>query len=504
VRRRVKTTKTARKQLQLWPKPAPAEPAPQSAAAFPWRGKTVHLIGIGGIGMSGIAALLPHYGCTVTGCDSGGSDIIESLTRRGIPVSIGHSPEHITDGLGLVIVSAAIRDTNPEVREAARRGIPVVKYAQALGWLMKDRDGIAVSGAHGKTTTTSMIAYALSYGGKHPAMVVGGVVPQLGGNSLSSRSGPFVVEACEYDRSFLNLSPKAVVVTNIDREHLDYYSGWLDELVGAFGDFVAQAPADGLCAVNGDDPNVLIAAKRSRARVETFGEGKDCDWRVSEWSRADGRTRFRAFHRGRNIGVFELLVPGYYNVRNALACIAVSTFFDVNRQDVREALAEFRGARRRFDRLGEADGVMVFDDYGHHPTEVRVTLDAARQEFPKRRLFCVFQPHQCSRTRLLMNDFAGAFGSADRVIVPDIYSVRDSDADRASVHSQDLVATLRRNGVQAEYGSQFPETVDRLLHSVRSGDLVMTMGAGPVNDVGIRLLAELKKREQSHELVLRT
>ena len=500
MRRRPKTT---RKQLHLWPKSAHAEPSKESGPPIPWRGSAVHLIGIGGIGMSGIAALLPHYGCTVTGCDAGGSDIIESLTRRGIRISIGHSPEHITGQLGLVIVSAAIRDTNPEVREAMRRGIPVVKYAQALGWLMKDRDGIAVSGAHGKTTTTSMIAYALSYGGKHPAMVVGGVVPQLGGNSLTGRGGPFVVEACEYDRSFLNLSPKAVVVTNIDREHLDYYSG-LDELVEAFGAFVAQAPADGLCAANGDDPNVLCAAKRSRARVETFGEGKDCDWRVSEWTRADGRTRFRAFHRGKNIGVFELLVPGFYNVRNALACIAISNFFDVNRQDVRESLAEFRGARRRFDRLGEAAGVMVLDDYGHHPTEVRVTLDAARQEFPKRRLLCVFQPHQCSRTRLLMNDFAGAFGSADRVIVPDIYSVRDSEADRASVHSQDLVETLRRNGVQAEYGSRFPETVDRLLRSVRSGDLVMTMGAGPVNDVGIRLLQELKKREQSHELALRT
>ena len=496
-------TKTVHKQLKLWAKPVSAEPSKESGPPMPWRGAAVHLIGIGGVGMSGIAALLPHYGCTVTGCDVGGSDIIESLTRRGIRVSIGHSPEHITDKLGLVIVSAAIRDTNPEVREAARLGIPVVKYAQALGWMMKDRDGIAVSGAHGKTTTTSMIAYALSYGGKHPAMVVGGVVPQLGGNSLTGRGGPFVVEACEYDRSFLNLSPKAVVVTNIDREHLDYYSG-LDELVEAFGEFVARAPADGLCAANGDDPNVLRAAKRSRARVETFGDGKDCDWRVGEWARADGRTRFRAFHRGKNIGVFELLVPGYYNVRNALACIAVSSFFDVNRQDVRESLAEFRGARRRFDRLGEAAGVMVFDDYGHHPTEVRVTLDAARQEFPKRRLVCVFQPHQCSRTRLLMNEFAGAFGSADCVIVPDIYSVRDNEADRASVHSQDLVATLRRNGVQAEYGSQFPETVDRLLHSVRSGDLVMTMGAGPVNDVGIQLLLELKKREQSHELVLRT
>lgn len=493
--------KSSRNQLRIWDKPAAERPA-ESGPPASWRYKKVHLIGIGGIGMSGIARLLPHYGCSVSGCDVGRSDITESLARRGIPVSIGHSPEHIAHGSDLVIISAAIRDTNPELREAARRGIPVIKYAQALGWLMKDRDGIAVSGAHGKTTTTSMIAYALSYAGKDPAMVVGGLVPQLGGNSRAGRGGPFVVEACEYDRSFLNLSPKAVVVTNIDRDHLDYYSG-LDELIEAFGSFAARVPADGLVAVNGDDPNALRAVQKCSARVETFGEGTRCAWRAAEWGRADGRTRFRAFHHGRNAGIFELLVPGFYNVRNALACIAITHFFDANRQDVREALAEFRGARRRFDRLGEAAGVMVLDDYGHHPTEVRVTLDAARQEYPQRRLLCVFQPHQCSRTRVLMDDFARSFGAADRVIVPDIYSVRDSEADRASVHSLDLVRHLCRNGVEAEYGSQFPETVDRLLSSVRSGDLVMTMGAGPVDHVGRRLLRELKKRERSDGLVLR-
>jgi UDP-N-acetylmuramate--alanine ligase len=476
------------------PKPGQRWPEP-----IAWHGKKVHLIGIGGIGMSGIAKMLPHYGCQVSGCDVEKSDITESLARRGIAVSIGHSPEHVAsfrpgEAGDLVIISAAVRDTNPELRAAARLGIPVIKYAQALGWLTRDHDGIAVSGAHGKTTTTSMITYSLSYGGKQPSMIVGGLVPQLGGNSRSGRGGPFVVEACEYDRSFLNLSPKAVVITNIDRDHLDYYSGGLDELIEAFGSFAALAPASGLVTVNGDDPNALRAASRSKAPVETFGEGPECAWRVSEWSRADGRTRFRAFHNGRNLGVFELLVPGFYNVRNALACIAICNFFDVNRQDVREALAEFRGARRRFDRLGEAAGVMVLDDYGHHPTEVRVTLDAARQEFPHRRLLCVFQPHQCSRTRMLLDEFARSFDSADCVIVPDIYSVRDSDADRASVHSRDLVRCLRRNGVEAEYGSQFPQTVDRLLGSVRSGDVVMTMGAGPVNHVGKRLLQELRKR----------
>ena len=267
-------------------------------------------------------------------------------------------------------------------------------------------------------------------------------------------------------------------------------------MVEAFGSFAALAPAGGLVAVNGDDPNALRRREPEQgARSKRSARVPQCAWRVSEWSRADGRTRFRAFRNGRNarrLRVARARVSTTCATRSP--CIAICNFFDVNRQDVREALAEFRGARRRFDRLGEAAGVMVLDDYGHHPTEVRVTLDAARQEFPQRRLLCVFQPHQCSRTRLLLDDFAHSFGSADCVIVPDIYSVRDSEADRASVHARDLVQRLRRNGVEAEYGSQFPQTVERLLCSVRSGDVVMTMGAGPVNHVGKRLLQELKKR----------
>jgi UDP-N-acetylmuramate--alanine ligase len=496
--------KREEKQLRLWP----AGKSAAAVAARPlvppkWTGCRVHLMGIGGIGMSGIARLLQALGCEVSGCDSSRSDITDALAQRGVPVSIGHSPGHVQEGADLLVMSAAIRETNPELREARRRGVSVVKYAEALGWLMKERDGIAVSGSHGKTTTTSMIAYALSYAGLNPAMLVGGLVPQLGGNARPSRKGPFVVEACEYDRSFLNLTPKAAIITNVDRDHLDYYSG-IDDLVDAFGAFAERTARDGVVLVNGDDPNAMKAAERAVARVETFGEGEDCAWRVPEWTRADGHTRFRAYHKGRNIGVFDLLAPGFYNVRNALACIAACGFFGANRQEVRESLAEFRGARRRFDRLGEADGVLVLDDYGHHPTEVRVTLDALRQEYPSRRVWCVFQPHQCSRTRLLLNEFAGAFGSADRVIVPDIYSVRDSRADQRRIHSRDLVQELRRNGVEAEYGAEFRITMDRLLASVRRGDLVMTMGAGPVDELARGLLVELKKRESRDAVVLRT
>ncbi len=450
--------------------------------------------------MSGIALLLRHEGCRVSGCDAAPGEITESLMRDGVPIATGHSPGHLDDDTDMVIISAAIRDTNPELREARRRNLRVYKYAQLLGWLMSRREGIAVAGSHGKTTTTSMIAYTFNHAGRDPSMLVGGIVPQLGGNTRNGGAGPFVVEACEYDRSFLNLRPMAAVITNIDRDHLDYYRG-IDELVEAFGAFASRVAPSGVMVVNGDDPHALRAAMRSLARVETFGEGDSCGWRLTRWKRRNGRTRFRVAHHGRDLGEFDLLAPGLYNIRNALACMAVCRHFGVATQQIREALATFKGARRRFDRIGEAAGVTVMDDYGHHPTEVRVTLDAARQEFPGRRMWCVFQPHQYSRTRLLLDEFGASFGSADRVIVPDIYSVRDTVSDRRSVHARDLVRAIRDNGVDAVYGADFPRVVNRLLLDVTRGDVVMTMGAGPVDSVARSLFVELRKLEGTHALV---
>lgn len=503
--RRRRTLRNVDGQLSLWAEPVEkVSSAPEGPfASTSLNGKRVHLIGIGGIGMSGIAQMLKHQGCVVTGCDAKASELITDLGTHGIGVSIGHSPEHVGEGTDLVIISAAIRDTNPELRSAQQRSVPILKYAQALGWLMRGRDGIAVSGSHGKTTTTSMIAWSLSVAGIDPSVVVGGLVPQLGGNAVSGARGPFVVEACEFDRSFHNLTPRAAVITNIDRDHLDYYTGGLPELEESFERFAKRVEEDGIVVVNGDDPGAMRATERIGATRETFGEGRECLWRVDRWTRREGRTQFRVLHRGRDFGTYELMVPGLYNVRNALACIAISAFFEANRQSVREALASFRGAKRRFDRLGEAAGVTVMDDYGHHPTEVAVTLAAAREEYPQRRLWCVFQPHQYSRTRMLMPEFATAFGKADRVIVPDIYAARDSEADRASVHARDLVQELRKNGVEAEYGHELGETLDRLLQVVESGDVVMTMGAGPVDNVAHDLLRELRKRETQHVVVSR-
>ena len=491
-------------QLDLWPGTPRAVERVQPVFPSDLRcGRHVHLIGIGGIGMSGIARLLQEDGCHVTGCDACRSEITDGLLCDGIRVAIGHSPRHLAGHVDLVVMSAAIRETNPELREAQRRGIPVAKYAQSLGWLVNGRRGIGVSGSHGKTTTTSMIAYTLSHAGKNPSMLVGGIVPQLGGSACNGGSGPFVVEACEYDRSFLHLTPLAAVITNIDRDHLDYYSG-LEDLVDAFGSFASRVAPDGLIVVNGDDPNAFRASGRALARVETFGEGGACTWRLGSWHRSDGRTTFTVSYEGRDLGEFQLLVPGLYNIRNSLACMAICHFFGVDMSDIRYALATFAGARRRFDRLGEAAGVMVLDDYGHHPTEVRVTLDAAREEFPRRKLWCVFQPHQCSRTHMLLCEFGRSFHSADRVIVPDIYSVRDSAADRGSVHALDLVREIRSNGVAAEYRPRFPQVVRRLLSEVRSGEMVMTMGAGPVDHVAQSFLVELRKREGGHGLVWRS
>jgi len=501
-RRRVKSDDG---QLKLWPGEEAHSPA-RSFEADSLLGQRVHLLGIGGIGMSGMAQLFLERGCLVSGCDARASELTRALEGAGIRVMIGHSPGHLSEDVDLVVVSAAVRATNPELRAARRRGIEVMKYAEALGRLMTGREGVAVAGSHGKTTTSSMIAYAMSTAGRDPGMVIGGLVPQLGGNARDGGEGPFVVEACEYDRSFLELRPRAAVITNIDRDHMDYYKD-VAELAEAFGVFASRVPADGLVAVNGDDPQAVQAASSARARVETFGEGRGCAWRIGEWERHDGRTRFQLYRRGRVAGGYELLVPGLYNIRNAAACVAVCSFFGLDRGDVREALASFRGVRRRFDRLGEASGIMVMDDYGHHPTEIRVTLDAVREEFPSRRVWCVFQPHQCSRTRILLEDFAVSLCGADRVIVPDIYSVRDTPADRRSVHARDLVAQLVERGVAAEYMAPFGRVVDRLLIGVESGDLVMTMGAGPVDDVGRKFLEELRKREgreETHELALRS
>lgn len=454
--------------------------------------KHIHFIGIGGIGMSGIARMLASEGKTVSGSDLAETEITRSLARAGIHVTTGHSAGNITEDVDLVVVSAAVKEENPELAEARRRGVAVQKYARVLGRLMSERRGIAVSGTHGKTTTTAMIAMALMRAGLDPSFVVGACVGPLGGSSAAGTGHLFVVEACEYDRSFLNLHAHCAVINNIDADHLDYYTGGLDEIIEAFAQFASQVRPDGLLVVNALDGNAVSAARRASCEVESFAiEQPDADWSADCLRLTGGLYGFRVLHRGKDLGSFELGIPGRHNVSNALAAMACCRWAGVDVSVVRRSLREFHGADRRFQVVGETAGVTVVDDYAHHPAEISETLRAAGEFFRGRRITVVFQPHQASRTRFLLADFAASFGGADVVLVPDIYFVRDSQSERQQVNSSDLVRAMRGHGKECYYLPTFADIEEHLRRKLSEGDVVITMGAGNVFEVGRSLLRML-------------
>jgi len=449
------------------------------------------MIGIGGVGMSGVARVLLSEGVAVSGSDMAERPVVETLRGMGAAVEVGHAAENVPAEAGAVVISAAVKDENPELQEARRRSLPVLKYAEALGLLMREKRGVAVAGTHGKTTTTAMLACILERAGLSPSFVVGAEVPELGTSSREGSGEVFVAEACEYDRSFLNLHPRIAVITNIEEDHLDYYSG-LDEIRGAFAEFARVVPSDGLVLVNAHDRDALAAAEGAPARVETFGSGVEADWRSENLRGARGRYVFDLVGRGENLGRVELGVPGVHNVLNALAAAAVAGELGVDSEAVRGALAAFSGAARRFEVVAFERGVTVIDDYAHHPTEIQATLKTVRDSFADGRLTVVFQPHQHSRTRFLLKDFARSFSQADRVIVPDIYFVRDSEQERQAVSARDLVRELSGLGYAAEYRPGWEEIVARLLADLAPGDVVVTMGAGDVYEVAYELAGRLR------------
>jgi len=454
--------------------------------------KRIHFIGVGGIGMSGIARMLALEGKTVSGSDLVTSSVTRSLAEAHVTVATPQLASNISDDIDLVVISAAIKEDNPELVEARRRGIRVEKYARVLGRLMNERRGIAVSGTHGKTTTTAMIATVLTRAGLAPSFVVGADVPALGGSSGAGTGDLFVVEACEYDRSFHNLNPHCAVINNIEEDHLDYYTGGLDEIVESFAHFASQVRAEGLLVVNRADENAQRAARSAFCPVETFAVGDDsADWSAQTPAARRGVYSFNVLFRGQDLGTFELGIPGRHNVSNALAAMACCRWAGVKAAIVREALRGFHGAERRFQVLGRPGGVTVVDDYAHHPSEIRETLRAARAFFEARRIFVVFQPHQHSRTRFLLSDFAASFGEADVVLVPDIYFVRDSQSERQQVNASDLVREMKAYGKVCHYLPTFGEIEDHLRRELKRGDVVITMGAGDVFKVAeamIRLL----------------
>ena len=456
-----------------------------------FRDLRVHLVGIGGSGMCGLAAFLLRRGATVSGSDRQATADLVRLTEAGATVTTDQSATAVPPNAQLLVRSAAIPEDHAEIRAARQRGVTVLKYAEMLGALMARCDGIAISGTHGKSTTTAWLTYVLCRAGLDPSFVIGANATQLGGGSGVGDGQHFVAEACEYDRSFLNLRPRRAAILNIEEDHLDCYAD-LDAIVAAFGQFADGVARDGLLVVNADDACCRQIAANRAIRVQTFGSAAGADWRAEQLSVEDGCHAFEIVHDGQTLGRVRLGIAGRHNADNALAVAALAHDCGVSAEHIRAGLAGFCGAQRRLELRGEVGGVKVADDYAHHPTEIRATLQAARERFDPRRLWCIFQPHQHSRTRFLLDDFADSFRQADRVVVPDIYFVRDSQRDREAVCAADLVERIRACGHDAEYIPAFDGIVARVAEAVGPGDVVLTMGAGNVWNVADDLLRRLR------------
>ena len=457
-----------------------AKPISATAAAdSKYLGRRVHLIGIGGSGMRALARMLLARGAIVSGSDVASSAALDDLGAHGAGIAVGQRAENLPEKLDLVVYSAAIREANPELVAARQRNAGVLKYSQMLGRLMGDRCGIAVAGTHGKSTTTAMVAYALTVAGKSPSFIVGDTVQQLGGPSGVGAGAHFVAEACEFDRSFLNLDPTYAAILNIEEDHLDCYED-LSAIVDAFRAFAAQVPRHGLLVANGDDRNVTPEVLDVSCEVQTFGLSEGCHWRADNLTADRGRHRFDVLCRGRRCCRIALQLPGRHHVYNALAAVGLLQQAGLTPERAAEAIGGFEGVHRRLSVKAQLGGITVVDDYAHHPTEIQVTLRAIREFFLPRRIWCVFQPHQHSRTRFLLKDFARSFGCAENVILPDIYFVRDSEREKECICSGDLVAQIRLNGGEAIYLDSFEAIAEHLKAHLAPGDLVVTMGAGDI------------------------
>jgi UDP-N-acetylmuramate--alanine ligase len=455
----------------------------------------IHFVGIGGIGMCGLAELLRAQGYTVTGSDLAEGPTVARLRGLGVPVAIGHDAGHV-GGADVVVVSSAVRAGNPELLEAEHRGIPVIPRAEMLAEVMRLKDGIAVAGTHGKTTTTSLLAHVLQVAGLDPTIVVGGRVIGAGeeGERTGARlgGGPFLVaEADESDGSFLHLSPVIAVVTNVEAEHLDHH-GSVDALEDAFVAFLERLPFWGAAVLCLDDPGVQrLLARVSRRRI-TYGLLAQADWVASDVRTAGGGMAFAVRRKGEALGSVSLALPGRHNVANALAALAVADEVEVPFAVAAQALASFRGVERRFETKGVVAGIRVVDDYGHHPSEVRATLAAARGVHPGR-IVVVFQPHRYTRTRDLFDEFTTAFHDADLLVLTEIYAA--GEAKIPGIEAAALADAIRARGHQ---GVRFVPDLERvpaeLVPELRSGDLVLTLGAGSIGKLGPRLLEQLVER----------
>jgi UDP-N-acetylmuramate--alanine ligase len=448
----------------------------------------IHFVGIGGIGMSGIAEVLLNSGYAVSGSDLHDSDATRRLRNLGAQIFVGHQEENLTAHPSVVVISTAVKYSNPEVLEARRRQIPVIPRAEMLAELMRMKYGIAVAGSHGKTTTTSMTAAVLSLAGLDPTMVIGGRVHMLGTNAKMGQGEILVAEADESDGSFLLLTPTIAVVTNIDREHMDFHQT-MERLNESFLTFVNKIPFYGLAVLCIDNPNVRGVLPKVRKRFATYGLSPDADFSVQDLHMKAGGVEFTVLHHGRSLGQLKLQLPGRHSATNALAAVAVAHELEIPFGSIAAALAAFNGIHRRFEIKGQTRDVLVIDDYGHHPVEVRATIGAIRESW-KRPLTVIFQPHRYSRTQDLFDDFLTAFEGADRLVLTEIYGAGEDPIP--GVTGEALYQAIKRQGhMDVEFIADKTSIAPQLAGRLVAGDVVLTLGAGDIYKVGESIVAAL-------------
>ncbi len=451
--------------------------------------KHIHFVGIGGIGMSGIAEVLLNLGYRVSGSDLKESDITERLRTLGGEIYIGHRSENIT-APHVVVISSAVKSDNMEVVAAREKQVPVIPRAEMLAELMRLKYGIAIAGAHGKTTTTSMVSTVLAAGGIDPTVVIGGKLNSLGTNAKLGQGEFLVAEADESDGSFLKLSPTIAVVTTIDAEHLDYYKD-IDEIKDAFLAFINKVPFYGVAILCLDQPHIQELIPSIQKRYQTYGMSTQADYQARDISLRSLGSTFKVLHHNQDLGMFELSVPGVHNINNSLAAIAVARELEIDFEVIRKALREFSGVQRRFQVKGEAKGIIVVDDYGHHPTEVKATLAAAVSGM-ERRVVVVFQPHRYTRTRHLLEEFFTAFNQADKLIVMDIYAAGEKPIP--GVSGEVLYEGIKKHGHKdVTYLPDKEKIADYMVGVLKKGDLMITLGAGDVWKIGEHVMEKLKR-----------
>ncbi len=445
----------------------------------------IHFVGVGGIGMSGIAELLLNLGYKVSGSDVKMSEITDRLKRLGGRITKGHAAGNI-EGADVVVFSSAVDRDNPEIQAAMKSSIPVIPRAEMLAELMRLKYSIAIAGAHGKTSTTSIVASVLAAGGLDPTIVIGGKLKGIGSNAVLGQGDFIVAEADESDGSFLKFSPTIAVVTNIDKEHLDFYKD-IDEIKAVFLSFLERIPFYGLAVLCLDNEPIQELIPRMKKRYTTYGMSSQADFQIRDVECGKRKSRFNVYHRGNKMGLIDLNLPGIHNVYNATASIAVGVELNIDFDQIKKALETVEGVQRRLEIKGETNGITVIDDYGHHPTEIKVTLKAVEENWPDRRKVVVFQPHRYTRTQALFDEFTRAFYRSDVLVVMPIYAA--SEKKIKGVDARNLCEGIKSHGhKEVIYASGFKAVLSFLNQTLRPGDVLLTLGAGDVWKIGEMLL----------------